>query len=187
MLVLAVVGAAALLTRLVGAQRVVAIGLLLAIPLLALRVTRVREEAILDARVGGVAFLSAAEYVRATLPENAVILTVLHSGSIRYYANRLTMRWDLLAPEWWPRALDVLVERGYRPYLLISAHEEAQLRQRFGLSEEIESPGTLIAEMTEPEPIRIYDPLREERATTDAIPPVAVCPCGREVRAANAR
>jgi hypothetical protein len=178
--VLAVIGAVSLLTRMVGAPRVAAIGLLLAIPLFALRVTQVRAEHILASRVSGVVFLSAADYVRMELPENAVILTVLHSGAIRHYANRLTMRWDLLAADWWPRALDVLVERGYRPYLLVSTYEEAQLRRQFGLSDDIEAPGTLVAEMMAPEPIRIYDPLRQRRGSPDTIPAVGVCPCGRE-------
>ena len=179
--VLAVVGASALLVRAVGARRAGAVGLLLAIPFFALRVTHVRQEGILDSRISGVVFLSAAEYVRARLPENAVILTVLHSGSIRHYTNRPTMRWDLLGRDWWPRALEVLVERGYRPYLLVSIHEEAQLRQYFGLSSAIEAPGALMAEMTAPEGIRLYDPLRQRTAPPEAIPAVDVCPCGREV------
>jgi hypothetical protein len=178
--VLAAAGAAALLTRVVGPSRAAAIGLLLAIPLFAGRIAHLRAEGILGSRIGGVAFLSAAEYVRTRLPENAVIVTVLHSGSIRHYTNRLTMRWDLLGPEWWPRAVDVLVERGYRPYLLVSSYEEAQLRQHFGLSSEIDAPGTLVAEMSAPEPFRIYDPLRQVSAAPDTIPAITVCPCGRE-------
>ncbi len=181
MFVLAAVAAAALLARVAGPQRVAAIGLLLAIPFLAFRIERVRELGVLNARIGGVVFLSAAEYVRTRLPENAVILTVNHSGSIRYYTNRLTLRWDLLGADWWPRALDVLVERGYRPYLLVSSYEEAQLRTQFGLSDAADAPGALVAQMTTPESIRIYDPLRRRVEAPDTIPAVPVCPCGLEV------
>jgi hypothetical protein len=178
MFVLAVVAVAAVLVRVAGAQRAAAAGVLLAIPLLAVRVEQLREHRILDARITGVVYLSAVEYVRTKLPANAVVLTVQHSGSLRHYTNRLTMRWDLLAPEWWPGALDVLVMRGYRPYLLIASYEEAQFRRQFALSDAVDAPGTVIAEMTLPEAIRIYDPLRQTQQEPDAIPRVDVCPCG---------
>jgi hypothetical protein len=178
MLVLAAVSAAVVLVRVAGSHRAAAAGLLLAVGFLAFRIEGLRTHRILDARITGTVYLSAADYVRTKLPQNAVVLTVQHSGSIRHYTNRLTMRWDLLAPEWWPRALDVLVARGYRPYLLISSYEEAQLRRQFGFSAAADSPGSIVAEMTAPEAIRIYDPLRQTRLQLEAIPRVDVCPCG---------
>jgi hypothetical protein len=178
MIVLAVVAAAVLVVRFLGAERATAAGLLLAIAVFAFRIEGVRRAEILGARVSGVVYLSAAEYVRTRLPANAVILTVQHSGSLRHYTNRLTMRWDLLAGEWWPRALEVLVARGYRPYLLVASFEEAQLRRQFSLSEAIDAPGTLVAEMTTPEAMRLYDPLRATTGGADTIPRVDVCPCG---------
>jgi hypothetical protein len=40
----------------------------------------------------------AGEFVRAKGPANAFVLAAQHSGSIRYYANRPTLRWDLISP-----------------------------------------------------------------------------------------
>ena len=177
MFVLVAIGGAAVLARAGAARRVAAAGVILAVPIFAFRVTEIRARAIFDAPIGGVVYVSAAEYVRTRLPENAVILTIQHSGSIRHYANRLTMRWDLLNPDWWPRALDVLVERGYRPYLLVSSFEERQLRMQFGFSDAPDAPGAVVAEMNAPEQIRIYDPLRQNTRPPGTIPAAECCPC----------
>ena len=154
------------------------LGAIVAVVVFAIRVNDVRERALLTLWRGGVVYASAAEYVRTQLPANAVVLTVQHSGSIRYYANRLTLRWDLLPAEWWPRALDVLTERGYRPYLLVSVFEEEQLRRQFGFSDAEDGPGTLVALMSDPEQLRLYDPLRLSGSRPDAITAVVSCPCG---------
>lgn len=178
MLVMAALGFSLLIERLGGAQRAAILGLALAVPIFALRISTIREESILQLWRGGVVYLSAAEYVRDHLPSNAVIMTVQHSGSIRYYADRLTLRWDILPPEWWPRALDILTERGYRPYFLVSVFEEAQLRRRFGFPSAADGPGTIVALMDDPEQVRIYDPLRRSDGRPATIPQVVPCPCG---------
>ena len=104
MFVMVAIGGTLALTRLARLQSVVAVSLVFATLLFALRINDVRERALLSLWRGGVVYTSVAEYVRTKLPANAIILTVQHSGSIRYYANRLTLRWDQLAAEWWPRA-----------------------------------------------------------------------------------
>jgi hypothetical protein len=143
-----------------------------------LRLKVIRSEPILTLWQGGVSYLSAADYVRRELPGNAVVLAYHHAGSIRYYAHRLTMRWDLLAPEWWPRAVEVLVAKGYRPYLLLAEFEEQQFRQQFGLSNAADAPGTIIANLARPERLRIYDPLRSANAApADEIPQRVARPC----------
>lgn len=179
--VLATMAGAILLARFAGPRRATTVGLVLAVAFFAFRIDHLRRERIYESRVGGVVYLSAADYVRKTLPANAVILSLLHSGSVRYYTGRLTLRWDLLPPEWWPRALDVLVERGYRPYVLVMGNEDAELRERFALGDAPDAPGTLVAEMKVPELLRLYDPLRETPAAQpEVIPAVDVCPCGLE-------
>jgi hypothetical protein len=175
--VMASIGGDLLLTRM-RFQPMLAAGAIVAIFVLALRVNDVRERALLTLWRGGIVYASAAEFIRAQLPANAVILTVQHSGSVRYYANRLTLRWDQLAPEWYPRTLAILVERGYRPFLLISYFEEAPLRQHFKLPATDDGPGTIVAFMADPHGVRLYDPLRQMTAPTVAMPEVIPCPCG---------
>ena len=74
--------------------------------------------------------------------------------------------------------LDVLSERGYRPYFLISVFEEEQLRRQFGFSSVEDGPGTLVARMSDPEELRLYDPLRLSGGRPDTMAPVVPCPCG---------
>ena len=39
-----------------------------------------------------------------------------HGGSLRYHADRVTLRYDLPAPEWLDRALASVRAKGYQPY-----------------------------------------------------------------------
>ena len=69
-------------------------------------------------------YVAVARLVRATTDTRSVILSMQHSGSIRYYAGRITMRYDLLDSQWLDRAVDWLSARKIRPYLLIDKWEE---------------------------------------------------------------
>ncbi|HKY22974.1 MAG TPA: glycosyltransferase family 39 protein [Vicinamibacterales bacterium] len=71
------------------------------------------------------------QYVHEQLPRNAIVFSILHSGSIRYYSGRLTFRWDWLPPEWLDRSLVFLTSNGYKPFLLMEDVERAQFVQRF--------------------------------------------------------
>jgi len=126
----------------------------------------------------GVPFTSVGAYIHRALPANAIIITNLHSGSARYYGQRMTMRWDFLAPEWWPRAANVLFERGYRPYVLLTGDEEERFRERFGLSSRAGELGTLVATFNWAPSSRLYDPLRSTRSVPQSIPTVVAHPCG---------
>jgi hypothetical protein len=178
LLVLTAIGLILVASRWGGARRAVAVGLLMAAPFFALRLGTIHDEQVFRLWHVGIMYTSAAEYVKAKLPANAVIVTILHSGTVRYYSNRLTMRWDYLGAEWWPRAVDVLVERGYRPYVLLAEVEEKEFRTRFGLSDAPDAPGTVVAMMDVPDKVRIYDPLRLSPTRPDTIPVDLALPCG---------
>jgi len=71
-------------------------------------------------------------YVGRTLPSNAVVVTSIHSGSVRRYGHRLTLRWDALPPDGLDRAIALLRDRGYAPYVLLEDWEEPLYRDHFG-------------------------------------------------------
>jgi hypothetical protein len=72
------------------------------------------------------------EHVHDHLPPNAIVFSILHSGSVRYYSGRLTLRWDWLPPDWLDRSVAFLTANGYRPFLLIEDNwERTQFVQRF--------------------------------------------------------
>ena len=70
-------------------------------------------------------------YIESALPADAVIITMQHSGSIRYYTGRMIVRWDSLNPEWLDRAVAFLHDRGIATYAVLEYWEEAEFRQRF--------------------------------------------------------
>lgn len=73
----------------------------------------------------------AGEFVRTKGPSNAFVLAAQHSGSIRYYANRPTLRWDLLSPTRLDQALAVFRAQGYEPLLVVDVGEYQLFRERF--------------------------------------------------------
>jgi hypothetical protein len=81
--------------------------------------------------VGEQRYVEPALYIAAHTPADAVVLTMQHSGSLRYHAGRLTMRWDAIDPAWLDRTVDVLQARGIATYALLEYWEEPLFRERF--------------------------------------------------------
>jgi hypothetical protein len=73
----------------------------------------------------------AGAFVRDQLPETAFVLALQHSGSIRYYANRPTLRWDLLSPAHLDQVLTILRAQGYEPFLVVDGGEYENFRKKF--------------------------------------------------------
>ena len=76
-------------------------------------------------------FADVGRYAATSLPENAVVYAQQHGGNVRFYGNRLTVRFDLMDPEWLDRSLEYLRSAGYVPYILLEEWEVPQFRQRF--------------------------------------------------------
>jgi hypothetical protein len=78
----------------------------------------------------------AGAFVRDSLPPTAFVLAMQHSGSIRYYAGRPTLRWDLLEATSLDRALASLRASGYEPFAVLDASEDGVFRKKFEESEQ---------------------------------------------------
>ena len=75
----------------------------------------------------------AGEWVRTHTPERAVVLAALHSGSMRFYGNRQTIRWDQIPSDKLALTLRNLEAAGYVPYLALDVPFEPPLfAERFG-------------------------------------------------------
>ena len=73
------------------------------------------------------------EWFKTHTPERAVVLAGLHSGSIRFYGQRETIRWDQIPADKLEATLRNLRDRGYDPYLALDVPSEPPLFQaRFG-------------------------------------------------------
>ena len=69
----------------------------------------------------------AGEWIQTHLPERAVVLAALHSGSIRFYGNRQTIRWDQIPADKLSPTLRNLEAAGYQPYLALDGASEPPL------------------------------------------------------------
>jgi hypothetical protein len=120
-------------------------------------------------------------YVAESLPERAVILSVLHSGSVRYYSGRLTVRFDWIPPTHLDAVIDQLRRLGYHPYIAIEESEESAFRERFrGQSARATLDWMPIAFLYSNR-LRVYDPLDREagRADRSRVPVVVPNPTAR--------
>jgi hypothetical protein len=91
-----------------------------------------RERHVFELRIFEARFVEAATWVRDYLPPEAVVLTLWHSGSVRYYGGRFTVVWDALPPDGLDAAVDYLTGIGRPPFLLFDGAESARFRERFG-------------------------------------------------------
>jgi hypothetical protein len=77
-------------------------------------------------------YAAVGEFIRHRLAPNAVVITVIQSGSVWLYSGRPTLRWDYIEPERLDSAIDAVRARGYAPYILLEHWEEGEFRARFG-------------------------------------------------------
>lgn len=90
----------------------------------------------------------AAARMAATLPEDTLFLSNVHSGSLRYYAKRLTLRYDWLAPDVYSEALEKLRASGRPLFVVLDESEREAFRARYGSVADLswlDEPPTLIA------------------------------------------
>ena len=76
-------------------------------------------------------YVTIAEQVARVTEPGSVIITGQHSGSIRYYAGRLTLRFDLLDEAWLDRTVAWLAARNRPAYFLLEDWELPRFEARF--------------------------------------------------------
>jgi hypothetical protein len=72
-----------------------------------------------------------AERVARLTPMSSVVFAAQHSGSLRHYANRVTLRWDLLRPEDLTPVLAALKARSLAAFVVLEGDEQPRFRTRF--------------------------------------------------------
>jgi hypothetical protein len=114
-------------------------------------------------------YTEVAQAIASIVPPDGVVLAMQHSGSIRYYAGRMTLRWDYLNPAWLDRAVAWLSAKGHRPYLLVERFERQQMRLHFDGSDVGRLDWAPLATFRNGE-ILLYDAVRRDNQS----PPTAV-------------
>jgi len=90
-----------------------------------------RLHAVFDIGDGEQKYADVGRYLGRDLPPETVVITGLHSGSIRLYGHLRTLRVDLLDGAWLDRAIDHLKSEGPSPYLVLEGSEIPNFRERF--------------------------------------------------------
>jgi Dolichyl-phosphate-mannose-protein mannosyltransferase len=72
-----------------------------------------------------------AAHLQERTAANAVVLAAQHSGSIRHYGHRQTLRWDLLRSEELEPLVAALAERGHPVYLVLEGAEQGRFTDGF--------------------------------------------------------
>ncbi len=105
-------------------------GLLFALLATELQVARARGA--FEIRLQEARYPRAGTFVRDELPPTAFVLAAQHSGSVRYYSSRPTLRWDMLAPGQLDRVVATLRADGFEPFVVVDGGEDEEFRRRFG-------------------------------------------------------
>lgn len=90
-----------------------------------------QKEGVLDLGRNEQRYVRIARLVRDTTEPNAVIITLQHSGSVRYYGERTTLRYEVLSNHWLDRSIAWLHENGFHPYILLDNPEHEWFKERF--------------------------------------------------------
>jgi dolichyl-phosphate-mannose-protein mannosyltransferase len=90
-----------------------------------------RTHAAFEVGSGEQRYIAVARFVAANTEPDAVVVAVQHSGTLRLYADRLTLQFDQLDAAWLDRAVAFLADRGRHPYFVLDGFEEARFRQKF--------------------------------------------------------
>lgn len=76
-------------------------------------------------------FVAAANLVRARTDDRSIVFSMLHSGSLRYYGGRMSLRYDQLDPAWLDRSVEWFQARGIHSYALLEDSEVEVFRKQF--------------------------------------------------------
>lgn len=99
-------------------------------------------------------FVAAGLLARDMTPPNSAVFAMIHSGSLRYYGGRMTIRYDFLDPDWLDRGVSWLQEHGVAVYALLEDWELEPFAAHF--------PGQRLVAALDAAPVAVY-------GTSDAV------------------
>jgi Dolichyl-phosphate-mannose-protein mannosyltransferase len=94
--------------------------------------TAVRGDAFALKRSWQTRYEDTARFVTQRFSERAAFVSLLQSGSLRFYADRLTIRYDVLEPSALAQVGPFLRSNGYDPYIAIDGSEQEAFQRQFG-------------------------------------------------------
>jgi hypothetical protein len=103
-------------------------------------------------------YIDAGRLVNRRLEPNAILYSGQHSGSLRYYGHRLTIRWQSFDPTWFDRSIQILKDMGYKPYIVVEDGEREDFRQALGGSRYGQLDWPPLLEIENQPKVTVYDP-----------------------------
>jgi hypothetical protein len=82
--------------------------------------------------------VAVARLARESTEPGSVVIGMIHSGSLRYYGSRMTLRYDILDPEWLDRGIEWMTAHGVRVYAVVEDWELERVKERFASQRTIE-------------------------------------------------
>jgi hypothetical protein len=132
LLSIAAAGGLATLAGRLGGSWVTAVAMVVLAVVPAVQTERfLRREGVPQLRASESRYPLVAAHLRERTPDNAVVLAAQHSGSIRHYGHRLTLRWDLLGSEELEPLINSLAEHGHPVYLVLEGVEQGRFTAGF--------------------------------------------------------
>jgi hypothetical protein len=118
-------------TRLIPLGPHVLLPVIIAVLIVAQMRAFIRDTNVLDS-TGEQRFAQIGRYIADALPTDAVVFAVMHSGSVKFYSGRVTVRFDALQPGRFTTVAREFQRRGHPVFILLDTFEGEYFTQRFG-------------------------------------------------------
>jgi hypothetical protein len=133
LLTLAAIAAAALAERYLPAPAVPIAVLALAAGVAAVSYGFLRDRNVFRLYLAESKYPAVASWIEQNSPPDAIVLAALHSGSVRHYSGRTTLRWDQIPPERLAPTISAAAARNRAAFLVLDGDtERAEFTRRFG-------------------------------------------------------
>ena len=118
-----------------------------------------RRGAVFSQSFGETRYQRVGEFIADNLPERALLLSMQHSGSLRYYSGHISIRYDQIRVGRLDQLVAYFADRGYPVYFVLDEWEEGDFRRLFAERNVLGKLDWLpIARAKCSTPVSIYDP-----------------------------
>lgn len=117
------------------------------------------KQSVFDIAAGEARYQRVGEFVGRSLSERSLLLSMQHSGSLRYYSHLTTLRYDLIPDDRLDAIVAHFAARGRPVYIVVDEWEKEPFRQRFAPRNALGAlEWTPMAVSSGGMPVSIYDP-----------------------------
>jgi hypothetical protein len=89
-----------------------------------------RELGVLSIGAGELLYSESCRWADQMLPAQSLVVSMQMSGALKFYTQRLVIRWDEVKPDQWRPLKEHAAERGYQWYALLQPHEVEEAQRR---------------------------------------------------------